>query len=180
MSTKNDSETDLKQAVNSEDVEVIKISESETEYTTEVSREVSLKPVVVQPPRRKDYSNQRYEKDPETCGAVTRLARLGLSKSAVAIACRLSPTELTKWYGEEYAAGQAGMQEVVARGLMDQAMAGNPQVLMYLGKSKLGWTEANVVEHVGTINAVVSAKPLTRDEFEARYLKSSAEEEEEL
>jgi hypothetical protein len=71
------------------------------------------------------------------------------------------------------------MQEVVARGLMEQAMAGNPQVLMYLGKSKLGWTEANVVEHVGTINAVVSAKPLTRDEFEARYLKSDTESEEE-
>jgi hypothetical protein len=177
MSTKSDSETDLKQAVDSEDVEVIKISESETEYTTEVSREVSLKPVVVNPPRRKDYSNQRYEKDPETCGAVTRLARLGLSKSAVAIACRLSPQELTKWYNEEYAAGQAGMQEVVARGLMDQAMAGNPQVLMYLGKSKLGWTEANVVEHVGTINAVVSAKPLTRDEFEARYLANNNDED---
>lgn len=170
---KNDSETDLKQAVESEDVETIKISESETEYTTEIVR-----PIIVNPPRRKDYSNQRYEKDAETMGAVTRLARLGLSKSAVAIACRLSPTELTKWYGEEYAAGQAGMQEVVARGLMEQAMAGNPQVLMYLGKSKLGWTEANTVEHVGTINAVVSAKPLSRDEFEQKYLNPSADEDE--
>jgi hypothetical protein len=135
------------------------------------------KTVVINPPRRKDYSNQRYEKDPETMGAVTRLARLGLSKSAVAIACRLSPVELTKWYGEEYAAGQAGMQEVVARGLMEQAMAGNPQVLMYLGKSKLGWTEANVIEHVGTINAVVSARPLSREEFEKRYLTNESNDE---
>jgi hypothetical protein len=173
MSHKTDSDLDSKQAVDSEDVEVIKISESETEYTTEIVR-----PIVINPPRRKDYSNQRYEKDVETIGAVTRLAKLGLSKSAVAIACRLSPTELTKWYGEEYAAGQAGMQEVVARGLMEQAMAGNPQVLMYLGKSKLGWTEANVVEHVGTINAVVSAKPLSREEFEQKYLNSSADEDE--
>jgi len=54
---------------------------------------------------------------------------------------------------------------------MDQALAGNPQVLMYLGKSKLGWTEANVVEHVGEIRAVVSAKPLSREEFEQRYLR---------
>jgi hypothetical protein len=135
--------------------------------------------VVINPPRRKDYSSQRYEKDAETSSAVVRLARLGLSKAAVAIACRLSPQELTKWYGEEYAAGQAGMQEVVARGLMEQAMAGNPQVLMYLGKSKLGWTEANTVEHVGTINAVVSAKPLTKEEFEKRYLNNDAEDEEE-
>jgi len=171
-----DSDLDSKQAVDTSDAGTIKIPE----VLVDDSRQVVERPIVVNRPRRKDYSNQRYEKDPETCGAVTRLAKLGLSKSAVAIACRLSPNELTKWYGEEYAAGQAGMQEVVARGLMEQAMAGNPQVLMYLGKSKLGWTEANTVEHVGTINAVVSAKPLSRDEFEKRYLNNDADSDEEL
>lgn len=175
MTTKSDSETDLNRPVDSGDAESIKISDIDDK--TEV---LPIKQVVINPPRRKDYSNQRYEKDAETSAAVVRLARLGLSKSAVAIACRLSPQELTRWYGEEYASGQAGMQEVVARGLMEQAMAGNPQVLMYLGKSKLGWTEANTVEHVGTINAVVSAKPLTKEEFERRYLNSNAEEDEEL
>lgn len=170
-----DSDLDSKQAVDTGIAEVLK----NPEVIEEIKLPSPLRAVeiVINPPRRKDYSNQRYEKDPETCGAVTRLAKLGLSKSAVAIACRLSPNELTKWYGDEYAAGQAGMQEVVARGLMEQAMAGNPQVLMYLGKSKLGWTEANTVEHVGTINAVVSAKPLSRDEFEARYLTNNSEEE---
>ena len=171
----NDSKDDLKRRVDSGDVVAEKIPDVDDK--TEVLP--VERPVVINPPRRKDYSNQRYEKDPETSGAVTRLARLGLSKSAVAIACRLSPNELTKWYGEEYAAGQAGMQEVVARGLMEQAMAGNPQVLMYLGKSKLGWTEANTVEHVGTINAVVSAKPLSREEFERKYLNNDTEVEEE-
>ena len=173
---KSDSDLDLKQAVDS----VETVAEKNPEVLVDGSRQVLPveRPIVINPPRRKDYSNQRYEKDVETIGAVTRLAKLGLSKSAVAIACRLSPTELTKWYGEEYAAGQAGMQEVIARGLMEQAVSGNPQVLMYLGKSKLGWTEANVVEHIGTINAVVSAKPLSRDEFEARYLANNNEEEE--
>lgn len=176
MSHENDFESDLKQAVDSVETVAEKIPEVFVDDSRQVLP-VEPKAIVINPPRRKDYSNQRYEKDAETMGAVTRLARLGLSKSAVAIACRLSPTELTKWYGEEYAAGQAGMQEVVARGLMDQAMAGNPQVLMYLGKSKLGWTEANTVEHVGTINAVVSAKPLSRDEFEARYLANNNDED---
>ena len=165
-----DSESDLKPAIVSEEADSVKIPEVLVDASPQVVP-------TTQPPRRKDYSNQRYEKDPETSAAVTRLAKLGLTKTAVAIACRLSPNELTKWYGEEYAAGQAGMQEVVARGLMEQAMAGNPQILMYLGKSKLGWTEANVVEHVGTINAVVSAKPLSRDEFEAKYLTRDEEEE---
>lgn len=174
MSTQNDSDLDSKQAIDSGESETIKIPEVEGE-----TQLVATKPhFVIQPPRRKDYSNQRYEKDAETSAMVTRLAKLGLSKSAVAIASRLSPQELTKWYGEEYAAGQAGMQEVVARGLMEQAMAGNPQVLMYLGKSKLGWTEANTVEHVGTINAVVSAKPLSREEFEQKYLNPSADKDE--
>lgn len=164
-----DSETDLKDEEKTGDAEKIKIAN------------VELEPVIVKnPPRRKDYSNQRYEKDAETCGAVTRLARLGLSKTAVAIACRLSPTELSKWYGEEYAAGQAGMQEVVARGLMEQAMAGNPQVLMYLGKAKLGWTESNTVEHVGTVNAVVSARPLSKEEFEAKYLTQESDDDSEV
>lgn len=165
-----DSESDSKSRADSEDVDSVKIPDVVVDASPQV-----LPPT--QPPRRKDYSNQRYEKDLETSAAVTRLARLGLTKTAVAIACRLSPNELTKWYGEEYAAGQAGMQEVVARGLMEQAMAGNPQILMYLGKSKLGWTEANVVEHVGTINAVVSARPLSREEFEAKYLTRDEEEE---
>jgi hypothetical protein len=156
----------------------LRMSDDEKFKNPEV--ETAVEPVIVkQPPRRKDYSNQRYEKDGDTSAMVTRLARLGLSKTAVAIAARLSPNELTKWYGEEYAAGQAGMQEVVARGLMEQAMAGNPQVLMYLGKSKLGWTEANVVEHVGTVNAVVSAKPLSREEFERKYLNNDTDSDEE-
>ena len=179
MSHKTDSESDLNRPVVSVETVAEKIPEvsHEASLNSEAVQVVTERPIVINPPRRKDYSNQRYEKDAETMGAVTRLAKLGLGKSAVAIACRLSPTELTKWYGEEYAAGQAGMQEVVARGLMEQAMAGNPQVLMYLGKSKLGWTEANVVEHVGTINAVVSARPLSRDEFEKKYLTNESNDE---
>lgn len=165
-----DSETDSKQAVDSGDA----VAEKNPEV-------LPANPLASQARGgRKDYSTQRYEKDAEISGAVTRLARLGLSKSAVAVACRLTPNELTKWYAEEYAAGQAGMQEVVARGLMEQAMAGNPQVLMYLGKAKLGWTESNTVEHVGTVNAVVSAKPLSREEFERKYINNDAESDDEL
>lgn len=168
-----DLNTSLKQAVVSSDESAEKILDIDAKTSV-----VAAEPVK-SVNRRTDYSSQRYEKDAEISAAVTRLARLGLTKSAVAIACRLTPIELTKWYGDEYAAGQAGMQEVVARGLMEQAMAGNPQVLMYLGKAKLGWSEANIVEHVGTVNAVVSAKPLTREEFEKKYLNSDAESDEE-
>lgn len=137
--------------------------------------EKNLSPKFVMPPpraqRRKDYSDQIVPKDAEIAGAVERLGRLGLSKQAVSIACRVTLEQLNRLYIEEYEVGRANMQEVVARGLMEQALAGNPQILMYLGKSKLGWTEANVVEHVGEIRAVVSAKPLSREEFVAKYLE---------
>lgn len=120
---------------------------------------------------RTDYSAQMYQKDAEIGAMIERLSRIGLSKTAVSIAARISPNELTKYYAEEFAAGQARMQEVVASAAMEQVMAGNPAMIMYMAKAKLGWTETNVVEHVGEIRAVVSAKPLTREEFEQRYLK---------
>lgn len=128
--------------------------------------------------RRKDYSSQFYEKDVETSEAVVRLAKIGLNKGVVAAAAKLTIQELNRYYLEEYTAGQAQMQQVVASGLMEQAKAGNPQVLMYLGKSKLGWSENNVFEHIGTINAVVSAKPLSKEEFAARYLEAPDDKEE--
>ena len=62
------------------------------------------------------------------------------------------------------------MAETVASAAMEQVRSGNPQMIMFMAKTRLGWTETNVLEHTGTVNAVVSAKPLSREEFEARYL----------
>lgn len=140
----------------------------------------SGEPPIVLPTRkqtRTDYSNAFHEHDPEVAATVTRLAKLGLSKTAVALGAGITPLHLNKWYLDEYLAGQASMQEIVALGLLEQAKAGNPQVLMYLGKSKLGWTESNVVEHVGEVRAVVSAKPMSKEEFEARYIRKELPED---
>jgi hypothetical protein len=70
---KNDSDLDLKQAVDSEETVAEKSCRVPQEAIPEVlvddSRQVvTERPIVVNPPRRKDYSNQRYEKDAETCG----------------------------------------------------------------------------------------------------------------
>jgi hypothetical protein len=133
-------------------------------------------PRVVRP-----FQMPTIEKDPVVSDKIKRLAALGLNKTAVAVASGLTPFALTKFYAEEFASGQSQMQEIVAQGLLDQAKAGNPQILMYLGKTKLGWTETNTVEHIGEIRAVVSAKPLTRDEFEQKYLdKSDRDKNDEL
>lgn len=121
----------------------------------------------------------RYEKDPETSARVKRLAAIGLTKNATAIAARITIGELNRHYAEEFMSGQAGMQEVVATAAMEQVMAGNPQMIQFVAKTKLGWNETNVVEHVGEVRAVISAVPLSKEEFAARYLEKSTEEDEE-
>ena len=172
---KSDSELDSKQAVDSSDADSVKNPELATE-TVLVPEVVRPNPLASQARGgRKDYSSQRYEKDPEIALRIRDLARTGLSKKGTALMCGLSPVELTKWYGEDYDAGQSSMEHVVAAAAMEQVMAGNPQMIMFVAKTKLGWSEHNVVEHVGTVNAVVSARPLSRAEFEAKYLTKDDE-----
>ena len=71
------------------------------------------------------------------------------------------------------------MQEVVATAAMEQVKAGNPQMIMFVAKTRLGWNETNIVAHVGEVRAVVSNKPLTEAEFEARYLNPPEEKDDE-
>ena len=129
----------------------------------------TITPEVIDPPV--PAVDPRYE--PEVADKVRRLAEVGLSRTQIAIAVKVSPTEIESGYGAEFAASQASFQQVVASAAMEQVKMGNPQMIQYLCKAKLGWSEHNVVEHVGTINAVVSAKPLTKEEFAKRYIEQS-------
>lgn len=115
----------------------------------------------------------KIQKDEVIAGQVERLASLALSKNAIAIACRLTPDQLERHYKEEFLLGQAKMQADVAGAAMEQVRKGNPAMIMFIAKSRLGWTETNVVEHVGEIRAVVSNRPLTREEFASKYLEQS-------
>lgn len=144
---------------------------------------VTLNPAgVVLPPlgksHRTDYSAQVRVKDPEVSQKVMEMARVGLSKTAVAILCGLTRNELYKHYLDDYERGQSNMEHIVAAAAMEQVMAGNPQMIMFVAKTKLGWSEHNVIEHTGTVNAVVSARPLSREEFEKKYLNNDADTEE--
>lgn len=116
------------------------------------------------------------KRNPDVAAMVKRLSRVGLNQTAVAIAAKISPDELRKYYMEDFHAGQASMQEVVATAAMEQVMAGNPQMIQFMAKTKLGWNETNIVEHIGEVRSVISAVPMTREEFEAKYLKNSAED----
>jgi hypothetical protein len=43
-------------------------------------------------------------------------------------------------------------------------------------KTKLGWSEQQTLEITGEIRSVVSAKPLTKEEFVQKYLTSDGED----
>lgn len=147
-------ESDLKQGDKS--VEAAKISEAEVE---------------VLPPVLRDIPHTRHHVKNEQLGLQIRdLARLGLSKSSTALAARLSTHLLEKYYLEEFLEGQAEMQRGLASVAVAEAMNGNTPVLLHLLKTKLGWSEQHQIEISGEVKSVVSSKPLTKEEFIARYL----------
>lgn len=98
------------------------------------------------------------------------MARMGLTKGNVAIAARVSPYILDKYYGEEYAAGEGEMRKGLATVAMAEAMNGNTAILLHLVKTKLGWNETQMIQHSGEVRSVVSAKPLSKEEFAEKFL----------
>ena len=106
---------------------------------------------------------------------VREIARRGLSKSATRVIIRMGGAKFEELYAKDFYEGQADMQNKIAELAMEQAEAGSVPMIMYLCKAKLGWTETNIVEHVGEVRAVVSSIAITKEEFAQKYLNSNAE-----
>lgn len=145
--------------------------------STEATPEKNPDPIVEVLPAIKAASSEPVAApeslyDSEVGAKVARLAKVGLNKTQVCIAAKITPRELERVYLADYNQSQASFQEEIASAAMDQVRIGNPQMIQYMCKARLGWSEHNVVEHTGSINAVVSAKPLSKEEFEQRYLKA--------
>jgi hypothetical protein len=107
----------------------------------------------------------------EHVGAQIRdMARMGLTKGNVAIAARVSSYLLDKYYADEFAAGEAEMRKGLATVAMTEALNGNTAILLHLVKTKLGWNETQLIQHSGEVRSVVSAKPLSKEEFAEKFL----------
>jgi len=153
METEN--ETDLKQ---SEVSEVSSITAESTPLPNTVLPEVLPK------------QSPSHEKCERIGAQIRDMARMGLTKGNVAIAARISPYLLEKYYSEEFLQGEAEMRKGLATVAMAEAMSGNTALLLHLVKTKLGWNETQLIEHSGEVRSVVSAKPLTKEEFAQRFL----------
>lgn len=123
------------------------------------------------PPIMRDIPHTRHHvKNEQLRLQIRDMARLGLSKTATALAARVSNHILEKYYLEEFLEGQADMQKGLASVAVSEAMNGNTPILLHLLKTKLGWSEQHQIEISGEVKSVVSNKPMSKDEFIAKYL----------
>lgn len=154
------SDTDLKQLEVSDDSP--KISEANTESNSVIE---------VLPPVLREIPHTRHHVKDEQLGLQIRdMARMGLSKSQTALAARISTHLLDKYYLNEYLDGQGSMQKGLASVAVAEAMNGNTPILLHLLKTKLGWSEQHQIEISGEVRSVVSNKPMSKEEFVAKYL----------
>jgi hypothetical protein len=131
----------------------------------------------VLPPVMMSVQNQRYHiKTPELANQIFDLGRLGLSKSNAAYAARISTHLLEKYYLDDFARGVAEMQRGLASVAVAEALNGNTPVLIHLLKTKLGWSEQHQIELSGEVRNVVSAKPMSKEEFIERYITKTDED----
>jgi hypothetical protein len=156
------------------------MNENETESKSESEAEPILKnpEVEVLPPIMRVVPQTRdHQKDEQLALQIRDLGRLGLSKSSAALAARITPYLLDKYYSEEFLEGQSQMQKGLASVAITEAMNGNTPVLLHLLKTKLGWSEQQTLEITGEVRAVVSAKPLSKEEFIQKYLNDGSQED---
>jgi hypothetical protein len=161
-------EDDLKQVEESGVVPAIKNPESSV-------IEESLIPEVLPPIMREVPQTREHQKDEQLGLQIRDLGRLGLSKASAALAARISPYLLDKYYLEEFLEGQSQMQKGLATVAIGEAMNGNTPILLHLLKTKLGWSEQQTLEITGEIKSVVSAKPMSKEEFIKRYIEKDDE-----
>lgn len=136
----------------------------------EVEEDKNSEVEVLPPVLTEKAMTRHHVRDERLASQIRDLGRLGLSKGNVAIAARIGEAVFRKYYLEDFLAGQAEMQRGLASVAVEQAMNGNTPVLLHLLKTKLGWNETQVIEHTGEVRNVVSAKPMTKEEFVQRYL----------
>jgi hypothetical protein len=156
------------------------MNENETESKSESETEPILKnpEVEVLPPIMRVVPQTRdHQKDEQLGLQIRDLGRLGLSRTSAALAARITPYLLDKYYSEEFLEGQSQMQKGLASVAITEAMNGNTPVLLHLLKTKLGWSEQQTLEITGEVRAVVSAKPLSKEEFIQKYLNDGSQED---
>lgn len=139
----------------------------------------SLPGMMVTPPEVRDRTLNSAEvpRSEEVARQVAKLSSLGISKHSIAAFLEIKPETFAKLYEKDMVAGTYRMNVKLASLAMAMAEAGDSKMVQFLCKTKLGWTETATIEHVGEVKAVISAKPLSEEEFAKQYLADNESEE---
>jgi hypothetical protein len=127
--------------------------------------------------RHKTTAGLAIVRDENIATQVMRLSALGLSKTAIATFLEMSLDSFNKYYAKDMVEGVHKMSVKLAELAWGVAESGDPKMIQFLCKVLLKWTETSTVEHVGEVRAIVSAKPMTEEEFAERFLQSEKDRE---
>lgn len=115
--------------------------------------------------------DRRRKYDPIQGVKVLELAMKGMKKPRIIALTGLSRKQLDTTYYDDYERGWAN-RELKARDLWEEHIAnGNWDALKMQLKTEHGLVEKAHVEHSGEFRAVVSNRPLSIEEFAAKYLQ---------
>jgi len=126
--------------------------------------------------RHKTTAGLSIIRDENVATQVKRLSALGLSKTSIAVFLGMSLDSFNKYYASDMVEGVHKMSVKLAELAWGVAESGDPKMIQFLCKVLLKWTETSTVEHVGEVRAIVSAQPMTEEEFEKRFLQKDSDD----
>jgi hypothetical protein len=87
---------------------------------------------------------------------VETLAGLGVPTDQIALIMGCGETTIKKYFQPELSTGVAKANAKVALWAFSLAERGNPTMIIFLCKTRLGWKDKTEVEHTGDVRVVIN------------------------
>lgn len=115
--------------------------------------------------------DRRRKYDPIQGVKVLELAMKGMIRSEISVLTGLSRKQLETTYYEDFERGRVNRKHRAVSKWDEHIENGNWDSLKFQLKTEHGYIEKAQMEYSGEVRAVVSNKPLSTEEFAAKYLQ---------
>lgn len=122
-------------------------------------------------PAKREY----VKYDPIQGVKVLELAMKGMRPSEVCIFLGMPRQRFERQYQQDYNRGKVNRKHKAVARWDEEIRDGNWDALKFQLKTEHGYVEKAQLEHSGELRAVVSNKPLSKEEFAAKYLDASVD-----
>lgn len=137
-----------------------------------------LRPVIIQTPAklidpqdRVVPVEKRSKYDPIVGIKVLELAMKGMKASEIAVLLGIPRRQVERMYHDDYERGKVNRKHKAVAKWDEHIRSGNWDSLKFQLKTEHGFIEKAQMEYSGEVRAVVSNKPLSTEEFAAKYLQ---------